>query len=75
MTPTNGNNEGGERGSPGNDQAAAIARRAYDKWLARGCPEGDELRDWYEAEQEILEAGGQPTGSSEPARRRKRAAP
>jgi hypothetical protein len=35
-------------------RAALIARRAYEKWQARGCPEGDDRRDWYEAEQEIF---------------------
>lgn len=31
-----------------------IAMRAYEKWTARGCPAGDDLRDWREAEQELL---------------------
>lgn len=30
-----------------------VARRAYEKWLSRGCPLGDELRDWLDAEQEL----------------------
>jgi hypothetical protein len=30
-----------------------IARRAYEKWLARGCPSGTTLEDWLEAEAEV----------------------
>ena len=36
-----------------------IAKRAYEKYVARGCEPGFEQQDWYEAEQELLgEAGG-----------------
>lgn len=38
------------------DRSALIARRAYEKWEARGCPDGDDRRDWFEAEQELLGA-------------------
>jgi hypothetical protein len=31
-----------------------IAARAYLKWLARGCPIGDDKRDWFEAQEEVL---------------------
>jgi hypothetical protein len=31
----------------------AIARRAYLKWQARGCPTGTALQDWLEAEAEL----------------------
>ena len=31
----------------------AIARRAYRKWQARGCPSGTILQDWLEAEAEL----------------------
>ncbi len=31
-----------------------IARRAYQKWEARGRPPGDGLADWLEAESELL---------------------
>ena len=47
-----------EPGADG-DRAVAIARLAYEKWQARGCPMGDDGRDWFEAEKEIL--GAQPT--------------
>jgi len=36
------------------DLDSEVARRAYERWQARGCPRGDGLRDWLEAEQEIL---------------------
>lgn len=32
---------------------ADIAFRAYSKWLARGCPIGDDAHDWFAAETEI----------------------
>jgi len=35
------------------DDLAEIATRAYAKWLARGCPIGDDKRDWFEAQQEV----------------------
>jgi hypothetical protein len=45
-----------------------IARRAYDKWQARGCPPGDGAHDWFEAENELrqqqarLQASGKSAG-------------
>lgn len=57
----------GAEATAGDDHAAAIARRAYEKWQARGCPDGDDRRDWFEAEQEALAAAGaraQTTSSS-----------
>jgi hypothetical protein len=38
------------------DLSAAIARLAFEKWHARGCPQGDDQRDWFEAEQELSAA-------------------
>jgi hypothetical protein len=38
-----------------------VAARAYEKWLARGCPIGDDLRDWFEAEQELRGAQSRPS--------------
>ena len=32
-----------------------IAERAYLKWQARGCPIGDDMRDWFEARQELVQ--------------------
>jgi hypothetical protein len=37
----------------------AIARRAYLKWQARGCPSGTALQDWLEAEAEVKAEIGQ----------------
>jgi hypothetical protein len=37
----------------------AIARRAYLKWQARGCPSGTHLQDWLEAEAELKAELGQ----------------
>jgi len=31
----------------------AIARHAYEKWVARGCPAGTAFQDWIEAEAEL----------------------
>ncbi len=31
----------------------AIARLTHQKWQKRGCPVGDEQRDWFEAEAEL----------------------
>lgn len=36
----------------------AIAKRAYEKWLARGGRHGDDQRDWYEAERELSARAG-----------------
>ena len=57
---------GGVKATPDDDRTAVIARLAYEKWQARGCPDGDDRRDWLEAEQEVLAASGprQPTSSS-----------
>jgi hypothetical protein len=50
----------------------AIRRRAHERWLSQGCPEGDSERDWLEAERELraeaagLEARDRDT-ASEPA--------
>jgi hypothetical protein len=32
-----------------------IARRAYEKWVSRGCLTGTALQDWTEAEAEVDE--------------------
>jgi len=33
--------------------SAEIGKRAYEKWLARGCIEGYTQQDWFEAETEL----------------------
>lgn len=30
-----------------------IARRAYEIWLAKGCPQGADYQNWVEAEAEL----------------------
>jgi hypothetical protein len=30
-----------------------IAMRAYEKWCKRGCPHGQDVQDWMEAEAEL----------------------
>ena len=30
-----------------------IAALAHQKWQRRGCPAGDDQRDWFEAEKEL----------------------
>jgi hypothetical protein len=52
-------------------RAAAIAQLAFEKWTARGCPDGDDQRDWYDAEREILGAMPSRSTASAPARSRK----
>ena len=42
----------------GLDQAA-IAARAYELWLARGCPNGSPEEDWFRAEQELQDSSSQ----------------
>lgn len=39
--------------APSEDREARIACRAYELWQARGCPSGDELSDWLQAEREV----------------------
>lgn len=34
-----------------------VARRAYQLWLERGCPDGSPEEDWYRAEHELGIAG------------------
>lgn len=31
----------------------AVARVAFQRWQRRGCPIGDDQRDWFEAENEL----------------------
>lgn len=33
-----------------------IARRAYEIWLAEGCPAGRDLENWLEAERQLRSA-------------------
>jgi hypothetical protein len=38
-----------------------IARRAYDRYLARGCEPGHDLDDWLDAERELQQSAGSAT--------------
>lgn len=75
MTTTNGNKTI-EEAATADGRAALIARRAYERWQARGCPEGDDRRDWFEAEQEVLTGASTvpstPTKPTETSRSRNR---
>ena len=51
----------------------AIAKRAYELWLQRGCPEGSPEEDWYKAQEE-LEAGAAQFNGAEGADTAARAA-
>ena len=43
----------GAAGLPSHD---AIASLAHQKWQGRGCPLGDDMKDWFEAEAELKQA-------------------
>ena len=42
----------------------AVARRAHEKWVKRGCPTGTALADWLEAEAELT-AGMRKNGNEQ----------
>lgn len=42
------------------DMQARIAQRAYELFLGRGGYHGQDLDDWFRAEQEVLENSGEP---------------
>jgi hypothetical protein len=42
-----------------------IARRAYEIWQARGCPEGDGSQDWEAAKAELIAARIRRNGSTQ----------
>lgn len=51
------------RWQPGRQRRPAVspeevARRAYEKWVARGGRHGDDQRDWFEAERELWRETG-----------------
>lgn len=43
-------------GEPASLCEEEVAARAYQRWLARGCPLGTPEEDWYEAERDLLAA-------------------
>jgi hypothetical protein len=42
-----------------------IARRAYEIWQRRGCPDGDGSQDWQAAESELVGARVRRNGSTQ----------
>jgi Protein of unknown function (DUF2934) len=40
----------------------AIAKLAFQKWQKRGCPSGEDQKDWFEAERELRMGQTQPVG-------------
>ncbi len=46
-----------------------VAKRAYEKWLKRGCGHGCDMQDWLEAEAEVKSEMSKSSGSSTPTRR------
>lgn len=41
-----------------------IARRAYELYEARGYVDGFDVDDWFEAEQDVMGLGSQPSGKA-----------
>lgn len=59
-SPSNGSNESGPANqvtitaSPdGGVDSEEVARLAYTRWQARGCPDGSPEEDWFLAEREL----------------------
>lgn len=44
----------------------AIARRAFEKWQARGCPLWDDTADWFAAKSELEAAAKEARKSAPP---------
>jgi hypothetical protein len=42
-----------------------IARRAYEIWQSRGCPQGDGTQDWEAAKAELIAARIRRNGSTQ----------
>ena len=45
-----------------------IAQRAYQRWLARGCPQSDGREDWFAAEAELRAETPAPPAPRQPIR-------
>jgi hypothetical protein len=41
-----------------------VAKRAYEKWMKRGCKDGYAIQDWIEAEAELVAEQKRPGGST-----------
>jgi Protein of unknown function (DUF2934) len=49
-----------------------IAMRAYEKWVQRGRPQGTDLKDWIEAEAELLKEAARGGTTATPTARPQR---
>ena len=49
-----------------------IAMRAYEKWVQRGRPQGTDLKDWTEAEAELLKEATRTGATATPTARPQR---
>ena len=47
-------------GEPVSMSEEEVAVRAYQRWVARGCPLGTPEEDWYEAERDLLASSPPP---------------
>jgi hypothetical protein len=54
---TTGQKASGQKAVAGSPPAERIATRAYEIWVARGCPQGQDTEHWLQAEREL---GGKP---------------
>jgi len=52
------NNNGPAKSTPGVVLGNQIEKRAHEIWLATGCPHGDDLSHWLQAEREALKGFG-----------------
>ncbi len=53
------NNNGPAKSSPELILREQIEKRAHEIWLAAGCPHGDDLSHWLQAEREALKGRGE----------------
>jgi len=53
------NNNGPAKSSPEIVLRDQIEKRAHGIWLAAGCPHGDDLSHWLQAERESLKGRGE----------------
>ena len=53
------NNSGPAKSSPELVLREQIEKRAHEIWLAAGCPYGDDLSHWLQAESEMQKAYGE----------------
>ena len=52
------NSNGLAKSSPAAVLREQIEKRAHEIWLATGCPHGDDLSHWLQAEREALKGFG-----------------